>query len=77
MSAYITARQPSDVAREVERELIAGCSSFALRRVDGGGMLDRERLGAARYAAGIQAHVVLEESSSEVAATSLAAAGRR
>jgi hypothetical protein len=77
MGAYITARQPSAVAREVERELLNGCGSFVLRAVAGGGMLDRERLGAARYAAGIHAQVVLEESSSAAAETSVAAAGRR
>lgn len=77
MSAYITARQPSAVAREVECELLKGCGSFVLRAVAGGGMLDRERLGAARYAAGIHAQVVLEESSSVAAATSVATAGRR
>jgi hypothetical protein len=31
-----------------------------LRRIDHGGMLDLERLGAARYAAGLQSTVGLE-----------------
>jgi hypothetical protein len=77
MTAYITARHPSEVAREVERELLNECRSFVVRAVAGGGMLDRERLGAARYAAGIHAQVVLDESSSAVAATSFVASGRR
>jgi hypothetical protein len=56
----ITARRPADVAREVERLRKAGCLRFVLRPLDGGGMLDLERLGAARYAAGLQAEVELE-----------------
>ena len=60
MSAYITARQPSEVAHDVERSRRRGCNTFVLRKVNGGGLLDRERLGAARYAAGIQADVELE-----------------
>lgn len=59
-SAYITATHPLDVAREVERHLASGRRSFVLRRVAGGGMLDQERLGAARYAAGRHAEVELE-----------------
>lgn len=42
----------------------AGCTRFVLRRVDDGAMLDQERLGAARYAAGFQADVELEGQSS-------------
>ena len=57
----ITARRPPDVAREVERLLQAGQSDFVIVKVDNGGMLDLERLGAARYAAGIQSTVELEE----------------
>ena len=60
MRAYITAGRPSDVALEIERWRRRGCTSFVLREIDAGGMLDRERLGAARYAAGIQADVELE-----------------
>ncbi len=72
MRAYITARQPSEVAREVERWHKRGCRSFVLRRVSGCGELDRERLGAARYAAGIQAEVELEgDASSGVPVTSV------
>ena len=74
MTAYITARQPSKVAAEVERELTRGCRSFVLRAVADGGMLDRERLGAARYVAGIHAQVELEAPSSGAPAAS--AAGR-
>ena len=58
--AYITARKPADVAGEVERWRKRGCGSFVLRRVNGDPLLDRERLGAARYAAGLQAVVELE-----------------
>jgi hypothetical protein len=60
MRAYITARRPADVARDIERWRQRGCRSFVLRQVNGGGFLDRERLGAARYAAGLQAEVELE-----------------
>lgn len=59
-AAIVTARRPAAVAREVERLRKAGCVMFVLRRLDDGGMLDRERLGAARYAAGLQAEVELE-----------------
>jgi hypothetical protein len=59
-AAHITSRRPADVAREVERMRKAGCLKFIVRPLDGGGMLDLERLGAARYAAGIQAEVELE-----------------
>jgi hypothetical protein len=56
----ITARRPPEVARQVEDLLRAGHRTFELARVDGGGMLDRERLGAARYAAGLHSRVELE-----------------
>jgi len=59
-AAYVTSRRPADVAREVERLRKAGCLRFVVLPLDGGGMLDLERLGAARYAAGIQAEVELE-----------------
>ncbi|HWO91547.1 MAG TPA: hypothetical protein VNP53_06210 [Methylomirabilota bacterium] len=63
-TAYITAAYPQDVARQVEEQVAQGCRSFVLRPVAGSGMavqqLDQERLGAARYAAGLQAEVVLE-----------------
>ena len=59
-SVYITLLHPQDVAREVERQVALGCRSFVLRPVAGGGMLDQERLGAARYAAGLHAEVDLE-----------------
>jgi hypothetical protein len=71
--ALVTARRPEDVAREVERMSVAGCRTFVLRRLDGGGMLDRERLGAARYAAGLQADVELEGQSSPAAGSASAA----
>jgi hypothetical protein len=57
----ITARRPKEVAREVEQLLRLGQRSFLIRRVDHGGMLDLERMGAARYAAGLQSTVELEE----------------
>ena len=60
MRAYITARRPADVARDVERWRSHGCRSFVLRQTNAGGLLDRERLGAARYAAGLRADVELE-----------------
>ena len=60
MSAYITARRPAEVARDVDSWRKRGCISFVLRRVGGGGQMDQERLGAARYAAGLQADVELE-----------------
>jgi hypothetical protein len=62
--AYIRARRPSDVAREVEVMLKDGCERFIIRSLAEGDMLDRERLGAARYAAGVQAEVELEGQSS-------------
>jgi hypothetical protein len=60
MTAYITARRPADVACDVERWRKRGCHSFVLQQMNGGGFLDQERLGAARYAAGLQADVELE-----------------
>jgi L-alanine-DL-glutamate epimerase-like enolase superfamily enzyme len=65
MRAYITAGRPSDVALDVERRRKRGYTSFVLRKIDAGGMLDLERLGAARYAAGIQADVELEGDASD------------
>jgi hypothetical protein len=65
-SARIDARRPSDVALEVEAALQRGCRRFVLRRVDSGGMVDLERLGAARYAAGLQSVVELDEETAEV-----------
>ena len=68
-TAYIAARMPLDVAREVEAGYEAGCRKFVLSALDGGGMLDLERLGAARYAAGLQAEVVVEGQSSPAGAS--------
>ena len=79
--AYVTARRPADVARDVEKLRKRGRVAFVLRRVDGGGMIDQERLGAARYAAGLQAEVELEGQSSPAsvseAGVSAAGAGAR
>ncbi|TMF67130.1 MAG: hypothetical protein E6I06_01435 [Chloroflexi bacterium] len=58
--ALIDARRPSDVARAVERLIRDGHRRFVLQRIDHGGMLDLERLGAARYVAGLQSTVELE-----------------
>ena len=55
----ITARRPSEVARQVEQLVRQGRRSFVVCSVDHGGMLDLERLGAARYAAGLQSTVEL------------------
>ena len=57
----ITARRPQEVAREVERLLRDGKHTFVLSSIDHGGMLDQERLGAARYAAGLQSKCELED----------------
>jgi len=65
MRAYITARRPAEVARDVESWRKRGCMSFVLRQV-GGGLVDQERLGAARYAAGLQAEVELEGDGSDL-----------
>jgi len=70
MDAYISTARPQDVAREVESNRRRGCNSFTLRSIDHGGMLDRERLGAARYAAGVQAGVRLEADEPAAAAPS-------
>ncbi len=56
----ITARRPAEVAREVEASVRKGQRAFVIARIDHGGMLDRERLGAARYTAGLQSKVELE-----------------
>jgi len=65
----ITAKRPDAVAREVERLARTGQTRFT-SAIDHGGMLDQERLGAARYAAGLQSTVELE------ALTAAAAAAR-
>jgi hypothetical protein len=57
----ITATRPQDVAREVEHALRTGVRRFVIASIDHGGMLDQERLGAARYAAGLQSTVELGE----------------
>ncbi len=56
----ITARHPADVACDVEALARTGHREFVLTRIDHGSMLDMERLGAARYAAGVQSVVELE-----------------
>lgn len=66
-TTHIAAIHPREVAAEVERGVALGCRSFVLERVAQGGMLDQERLGAARYAAGVHSEVVLEWGSCEPA----------
>jgi hypothetical protein len=56
----IAAKRPQDVAREVEQLSVQGQHRFVIVRIDHGGTLDLERLGAARYAAGLQSTVELE-----------------
>ena len=58
--ARITSVRPQQVASDVEAAKRGGCTVFTLRSIDHGGMLDQERLGAARYAAGVQSLVELE-----------------
>jgi hypothetical protein len=60
-ATLITARRPDEVALEVERLSREGQTRFVISRIDHGGMLDRERVGAAQYAAGVQSTVELEE----------------
>lgn len=61
MTALVIAeRRPEDVARSVEDLARRGHHDFVVKRVADGGMLDMERLGAARYAAGMHSHVELE-----------------
>jgi len=67
--AYIEAARPQDVVLEVEAWVRRGSRNFTLRSIDHGGMLDRERLGAARYAAGVQAGVRLEADEPAAAAS--------
>ena len=59
----VSSRRPAEVAREVEQLVLEGQRHFVLSRIDGGGMLDLERLGAARYAAGVQSTVELQAAS--------------
>jgi hypothetical protein len=77
MHATIAAIRPVDVAIEVEALRRRGYDAFVLRAVAHGGMLDQERLGAARYTAGLQAEVVLEpEADTEPAAVAESARRR-
>ena len=64
----IKAKRPDEVAREVERLVRSGDRRFVLAAIDHGGMLDQERLGAARYAAGLQSTVELVEVTAAAAA---------
>ena len=64
-SGYITVIHPEHVAREVERQVKLGCRAFVLRAVAGGGMLDQERIGAARPAGEIARQIALTRRSTE------------
>jgi hypothetical protein len=66
----ISARHPADVAIEVELGLKAGYRCFVLERAGSGQMLDQERLGAARYAAGVHSQVELAADDSSVSSGS-------
>lgn len=57
----VSAPRPAQVAWEVEKLVARGWHSFVITSIDHGGMLDLERLGAARYAAGLHSRVVLDE----------------
>lgn len=67
-ASVIDERRPVDVANRVEVLVQSGCRWFVLSAIDAGGMLDQERLGAARYAAGLQSRVELELRAPAVAA---------
>ena len=64
----ITSRRPEDVAIEVDRLRAAGETHFVIARIDGGGTLDQERLGAARYAGELESAIELEETTPAAAA---------
>lgn len=64
----VTSRRPAEVAGEVERLVRQGHRAFVLASIDHGGMLDQERLGAARYAAGLQSKVALDADTPAVSA---------
>jgi L-alanine-DL-glutamate epimerase-like enolase superfamily enzyme len=59
-SALLTASRPDLVAREAERCAAAGFTAFKLKAANGGGIVDQERLGAARWAAGPSARLRLD-----------------
>jgi L-Ala-D/L-Glu epimerase len=59
-SALLSDPRADLVAGEVERAYAAGFRCFKLKAVNGGGMLDQVRLGAARWAAGSQARLRLD-----------------
>jgi L-alanine-DL-glutamate epimerase-like enolase superfamily enzyme len=59
-NALVRATAPGDVAAEVERGAAAGFRAFKLKACNGGGPVDLERLGAARWAAGREADLRLD-----------------
>ena len=59
-SALVSDPRADRVAAEVERAYTEGFRCFKLKAVNGGGMLDQVRLGAARWAAGPHARLRLD-----------------
>jgi L-alanine-DL-glutamate epimerase-like enolase superfamily enzyme len=59
-SALVTAAKASAVAAEVGRFIAAGFAAVKLKAANGGGPIDRERLGAARWAAGHEVELRLD-----------------
>ena len=59
-SALVTSTRPADVAAEVERCVAGGFTAVKLKAMNGGGPVDQERLGAARWAAGREVELRLD-----------------
>lgn len=59
-SALLTAVRPDLVARQTEQGAAAGFRTFKLKAANRGGILDQERLGAARWAAGREVRIRLD-----------------
>ena len=59
-SALVGAVKPSEVAIQVERLVADGFSAVKLKAANGGGPIDQERLGAARWAAGHEVELRLD-----------------
>ena len=52
--------RPAEVAEEVRLAAGRGFQAFKLKSLDGGGMLDQERMGAARWSAGREARLRID-----------------
>ena len=65
----IAERKPAEVAAHVEASVRHGARRVDLLSIDGGGPLDLERLGAARYAAGRDAELRLVLNGAPASAT--------